>query len=62
MSTWWQSLGWRPALILALLALLAFLAPFIARDAAKRRRCRLLDRLNSPFFRNVYSSYYEARK
>jgi hypothetical protein len=33
-----------------------------AGSRKKRRRNRLLTRLNSPFFRNVYDAYYRAAK
>jgi hypothetical protein len=55
--------NWQTALILSGVAYLALMVALCWTDSRKkRRRARLLTRLNSPFFRQITDKYYAVTK
>lgn len=56
-----SDMNWQHASIVAVLAYLALMVALCWTDSRKkRRRNRLLTRLNSPFFRNAYDAHYRV--
>ena len=61
--TFLASLGWQPVLVGAGVTLVLMCWAICALEKHKdTKRHRANARLNSPFFKNVYSAYYRANK
>ena len=62
MSAWWAHLSCSEAMFFIGALYLVIGIAIAVKVSRKARRHDMLARLNSPFFRNVYDSYYRANR